>query len=66
MFATSRRRSSCLGVLLAWAVGAGALQPVSAAVRPPQLQYRMTTLPNGLRVILSEDHSPPIVHLSVA
>jgi zinc protease len=53
-------------VLLAWAVGAGALQPVSAAVRPPQLQYRMTTLPNGLRVILSEDHSTPIVHLSVA
>jgi predicted Zn-dependent peptidase len=25
----------------------------------------MTTLPNGLRVILSEDHSTPIVHLSV-
>jgi zinc protease len=25
----------------------------------------MTTLPNGLRVILSEDHSTPIVHVSV-
>jgi zinc protease len=37
-----------------------------AAVRPPKLQYQMTTLPNGLRVILSEDHSTPIVHVNVA
>jgi zinc protease len=29
------------------------------------LQYQITTLPNGLRVILSEDHSTPIVHVSV-
>jgi len=36
-----------------------------AAVRPPKLQYQTFTLPNGLRVILSEDHSTPIVHLSV-
>ena len=36
-----------------------------AAVRPPKLQYQITTLPNGLRVILSEDHSTPIVHVSV-
>ena len=39
--------------------------PVHAAVRPPKLQYTMSTLPNGLRVILSEDHSTPIVHVSV-
>ena len=39
------------------------LAPVQAAVRPPKLQYQMTTLPNGLRVILSEDHSTPIVHV---
>jgi zinc protease len=38
---------------------------VSAAVRPPKLQYQITTLPNGLRLILSEDHSTPIVHVSV-
>ena len=44
---------------------AGALVPVQAAVRPPKLQYQTTTLPNGLRVILSEDHSTPIVHVSV-
>jgi zinc protease len=42
-----------------------ALAPLQAAVRPPKLQYQITTLPNGLRVILSEDHSTPIVHLSV-
>ena len=39
--------------------------PLEAAVRPPKLAYQTVTLPNGLRVILSEDHSTPIVHLSV-
>ncbi|MGE3403144.1 MAG: M16 family metallopeptidase [Vicinamibacterales bacterium] len=42
-----------------------ATSPLSAAVRPPKLQYQMTTLPNGLRVILSEDHSTPIVHVNL-
>jgi zinc protease len=42
-----------------------ALAPLYAAVRPPKLQYQTTTFPNGLRVILSEDHSTPIVHVSV-
>jgi zinc protease len=42
-----------------------ALAPLHAAVRPPKLQYQITTLANGLRVILSEDHSTPIVHVSV-
>jgi zinc protease len=37
----------------------------SAAVRPPKLQYQLTTLPNGLTVVLSEDHSTPIVHLQI-
>ena len=39
--------------------------PVQTAVRPPKLQYKMTTLSNGLKVIFSEDHSTPIVHVSV-
>jgi zinc protease len=39
--------------------------PLHAFVHPPKLDYQITTLPNGLRVILSEDHSTPIVHLSV-
>src|SRR2546425_1117814 len=38
---------------------------VSAAVRPPKLQYEMTTLHNGLTVVLEEDHSTPIVHLQL-
>ncbi|HKE88333.1 MAG TPA: pitrilysin family protein [Vicinamibacterales bacterium] len=38
---------------------------LDAAVRPPKLQYQMTVLSNGLRVIFSEDHSTPIVHLAV-
>src|SRR5512144_1678508 len=36
-----------------------------AAVRPPRLQYQTLKLPNGLTVILSEDHSVPIVHLQL-
>ena len=44
---------------------AGLIAPLSAFVHPPKLDYQTTTLPNGLRVILSEDHSTPIVHLSV-
>jgi zinc protease len=43
----------------------GSLDEAQAAVRPPKLQYQISTLPNGLRVILSEDHSTPIVHVQV-
>jgi zinc protease len=39
--------------------------PSSAAVRPPKLQYQLSTLPNGLTLVLSEDHSTPIVHLQL-
>jgi zinc protease len=48
-----------LSVLAAFVV------PLSAFVHPPKLEYETATLPNGLRVILSEDHSTPIVHVSV-
>ena len=37
----------------------------SAAVRPPKLQYEISTLPNGLAYVLSEDHSTPIVHVQL-
>jgi predicted Zn-dependent peptidase len=50
-------------VLLALAATAG--KPLVAAVTPPKLQYQTLTLPNGLRVILSEDHSTPIAHVAV-
>jgi zinc protease len=36
-----------------------------AAVRPPRLDYTMTTLDNGLNVVFLEDHSTPIVHLQI-
>jgi zinc protease len=39
------------------------LGQVQAAVPPPKLQYAISKLPNGLTVILSEDHSTPIVHV---
>src|SRR5688572_4670846 len=51
--------------VIACGMALAALVPLYAAVRPPKLLYQMTTLPNGLRVILSEDHSTPIVHVSV-
>ena len=41
------------------------VDPVDTAVRPTKLDYRIVTLPNGLKVILSEDHSTPIVHLQL-
>ena len=56
------RVAAILGVA---AVAALSSVPLHAAVRPPKLQYQIATLPNGLRVILSEDHSTPIVHVSV-
>src|SRR5512132_836923 len=34
-------------------------------VRPPKLDYTMATLPNGLNVVLLEDHSTPIVHTEI-
>ncbi len=38
---------------------------VGAAVRPTKLDYQMMTLPNGLTVVLEEDHSTPIAHLQL-
>ncbi len=42
-----------------------ATQRPSAAVRPTKLVYQMSTLPNGMTVVLEEDHSTPIVHLQL-
>jgi zinc protease len=38
---------------------------LDAAVRPPRMQYEIMTLPNGLTIVLSPDHSTPIVHVEV-
>src|SRR5215212_11548747 len=51
--------------LLAGGVLTSSTQPALAAARPPKLQYEITTLPNGLTVVLSEDHSTPIVHVQL-
>ncbi len=58
-----RSVASCLALL-----GVLLLLPqatVEARVRPPKLEYRELTLPNGLKVVLHEDHSTPIVHLQI-
>jgi zinc protease len=52
-------------VALAACACAVAATTLDAAVRPPKLQYEISTLPNGLTVVLEEDHSVPIVHLNL-
>jgi len=51
--------------LLVGGIVAVTTQPSTAASRPPKLQYQITTLPNGLTVVLSEDHSTPIIHVQL-
>jgi zinc protease len=60
----SSARVRRLGVAVALAALA-AVATTDAAVRPPKLDYTMTTLPNGLNVVFLEDHSTPIVHLQI-
>src|SRR5882724_7071841 len=52
-------------VVVAAGACAVAVATLTAAVRPPKLQYDISTLPNGLTVVLEEDHSTPIVHLQL-
>src|SRR5512132_3556296 len=67
--AAARRRPWIVLAAVAVAAVAVLLPPaardVDGAVRPPRLQYRLSTLANGLTVILSEDHSTPIVHVQL-
>src|SRR6187397_697231 len=61
-----RRTTRTLAALAcASAVIATSSLATSAAVRPPKLQYDLSTLPNGLTVVLSEDHSTPIIHVQL-
>jgi len=46
-----------IGYLMAGVATAGALSAQSI----PRIQFQKYTLPNGLEVILHEDHSTPIV-----
>jgi zinc protease len=73
MSLTSRPRSFphrlAMGALLLLALAAPALvlAPATAAAKPPQVQidYEKYTLPNGLDVILREDHRLPIVAVNL-
>jgi zinc protease len=57
---SSRRLRLCGAAIL---VACAAAFPAGDVVtRPPKLDYHMTTLENGLEVVLLEDHSTPIVH----
>ena len=53
------------GVLLAFVALFVTAPSASEPNRPPKLNYSMTTLPNGLSVVLLEDHSTPIVHAEI-
>jgi zinc protease len=52
-------------ITLSAAVLYGATAAVTAAIRPPKLDYQVTTLANGLTLVTQEDHSTPIVHLQL-
>jgi zinc protease len=54
-----------LGVVALAAIVVGTSSFTSASVRPPKLQYDISTLPNGLTLVLEEDHSTPILHLQL-
>src|SRR5689334_13523130 len=60
-----RGRLRQLSAAVLFAAGAVVSFPTQAAVRPPKLDYTMTTLPNGLQVVFLEDHSTPIVHVQI-
>jgi zinc protease len=62
---TARGPRALAAVSLIAVLAGVATEHSSAAVRPPKLQYELTTLPNGLTLVLSEDHSTPIVHVNL-
>ncbi|MGE0040572.1 MAG: M16 family metallopeptidase [Vicinamibacterales bacterium] len=60
------RRFQALGLVAAVGLAVAAWwTPLGAAVTPPKLEYTRLQLPNGLTVILHEDHSTPIVHVQL-
>src|SRR3954464_4616219 len=49
--------------LVVSAIALSVLDPAArAATRPTRLDYTMTTLSNGMKIVFLEDHSTPIVH----
>jgi zinc protease len=58
-----RRATACLLLLLAASATGGAR--AASDVQPPRLEFTESILPNGLRLIVHEDHSTPIVNVQV-
>jgi zinc protease len=64
---TRRARRRLIHAITLWTAIAVLLASAAlpAAVPPPKLDYRITTLSNGLTVVLLEDHSTPIAHVQI-
>jgi zinc protease len=60
-FLTSRRLAAVAAAVFLTSSAAS----VTDIPRPPRFDYTMDTLENGLQVVYLEDHSTPIVHLSL-
>jgi len=58
-------RVSLVLIIFASASGVIAAQEKSPEIQPPKLSFQTHDLPNGLHVILLEDHAVPIVHVEV-
>ena len=52
-------------VVVAAVVVCSSAASLDTIVRPPKFDYHMTTLENGLQVVMLEDHSTPVVHAAV-
>jgi predicted Zn-dependent peptidase len=62
-----RLRSGCQ-IFVTALLGLSLISPVinaQSAIRSPKLDYTVFTLDNGLKVVLSEDHSTPVAHVEL-
>ena len=60
-----RSAASLAAVAAVVAVSVVVAPTLESAVRPPKFDYHISTLDNGLTVVLSEDHSTPIAHVEL-
>ena len=59
------KRPLVLGALLSGGLAALALGAAVRAAAPPTVQFTDTRLKNGLRVIISEDHTAPVFSIAI-
>ena len=59
------RHAAALCLLASLAAVAATSAHAVTDIRPPGLDYAVSTLPNGLRLVVHEDHSTPIVNVQV-